>query len=480
MDLNVMTWILETIRMHLKMKVVQRGLEGSLRYQDKREAAWRRLQLESIETHRTERMMEGWSFMAVEMGQEDGGGEKETLPFPCPNESIPCPLLFHSFAVIPKPTIFHSHPLTRVFPCPPCSHASINQPVIHPCPFLSRYRFLPLPLPFTAPNSAIASPHTPSRIQTFRIWFAERRLRSGGTLPQAAWPDMPLSPFLCPSPLPYVLYAPTSPNAPYSLGSRLPPCHLFPTPSFQPLPFLAHPSLQPPSVPAPLAPPPRIPPPYPLPYPLPPHPPLPSPFLFILFILGLLPFSPFFLLRALFPLIPHLHFPPAALSSSQPPLLSSALLVPLLSFLSPSLSLTSSLFLCPSPSSSLSPSHRFLSLHSFLSTPPLFTTSSPFYPTSTPPLPSTPTAPTLFPLPPATQTTLLVPLSSLTLPRTLFQTLTPFPSSSYCTNFRCTFTARGDSHALLIFLLRTLSSCLSLSLSSSSSQDLGSGSVLTS
>ncbi|CAI5947964.1 unnamed protein product [Closterium sp. NIES-65] len=407
------------------MKVVQRGLEGSLRYQDKREAAWRRLQLESIETHRTERMMEGWSFMAVEMGQEDGGGEKETLPFPCPNESIPCPLLFHSFAVIPKPTIFHSHPLTRVFPCPPC-------------------------------------------------------LRSGGTLPQAAWPDMPLSPFLCPSPLPYVLYAPTSPNAPYSLGSRLPPCHLFPTPSFQPLPFLAHPSLQPPSVPAPLAPPPRIPPPYPLPYPLPPHPPLPSPFLFILFILGLLPFSPFFLLRALFPLIPHLHFPPAALSSSQPPLLSSALLVPLLSFLSPSLSLTSSLFLCPSPSSSLSPSHRFLSLHSFLSTPPLFTTSSPFYPTSTPPLPSTPTAPTLFPLPPATQTTLLVPLSSLTLPRTLFQTLTPFPSSSYCTNFRCTFTARGDSHALLIFLLRTLSSCLSLSLSSSSSQDLGSGSVLTS
>ncbi|CAI5945473.1 unnamed protein product [Closterium sp. NIES-64] len=70
-------------------------------------------------------------------------------------------------------------------------------------------------------------------------------VRSGGTLPQAAWPDMPLSPFLCPSPLPYVLYAPTSPNAPYSLGSRLPPCHLFPTPSFQPLPFLAHPSLQP-------------------------------------------------------------------------------------------------------------------------------------------------------------------------------------------------------------------------------------------
>ncbi|CAI7782159.1 unnamed protein product [Closterium sp. NIES-53] len=77
MDLNVMTWILETIRMHLKTKKVQGELEGSEYYREGREAAWRRQQLTRIEARREERIREGWAFMAVAARDETvtGGGE---------------------------------------------------------------------------------------------------------------------------------------------------------------------------------------------------------------------------------------------------------------------------------------------------------------------------------------------------------------------------------------------------------------------
>ncbi|CAI7772672.1 unnamed protein product, partial [Closterium sp. NIES-54] len=63
---------------HLKTKEVQRELEGSEFYREGREAAWRRQQLAQIEARQNECIMEGWAFMAVEVGEEGaaaGGAE---------------------------------------------------------------------------------------------------------------------------------------------------------------------------------------------------------------------------------------------------------------------------------------------------------------------------------------------------------------------------------------------------------------------
>ncbi|CAI5520705.1 unnamed protein product [Closterium sp. Naga37s-1] len=70
MDLNVMMWILETIRMHLKKKEIARQIECSERYREEGEVERRKQELEWIEEQYEGRIREGWAFMAVEEAPE--------------------------------------------------------------------------------------------------------------------------------------------------------------------------------------------------------------------------------------------------------------------------------------------------------------------------------------------------------------------------------------------------------------------------
>ncbi|CAI7778399.1 unnamed protein product [Closterium sp. NIES-53] len=77
MDLNVMSCLIKTIRMHLKTKEVRREIEISERYQEDLEVE-RRRPLQAIEEQQEARIREGWAFMALECeGAEEQEQEKE-------------------------------------------------------------------------------------------------------------------------------------------------------------------------------------------------------------------------------------------------------------------------------------------------------------------------------------------------------------------------------------------------------------------
>ncbi|CAI7885034.1 unnamed protein product, partial [Closterium sp. NIES-54] len=74
MDLNVMTWLIGSIRMHQK---IQRELYYSKWHQEEREVGRSQQRLEELDELYEERMTQGWAYMALAAGQEMSGTEEK-------------------------------------------------------------------------------------------------------------------------------------------------------------------------------------------------------------------------------------------------------------------------------------------------------------------------------------------------------------------------------------------------------------------
>ncbi|CAI7896138.1 unnamed protein product, partial [Closterium sp. NIES-54] len=74
MDVNVMMWPIETIRMHLKVEV-ERGIVASERIREYEITEWHKKLLEEMGERYEDRIVEGYAYMAMEEGEVEEGGD---------------------------------------------------------------------------------------------------------------------------------------------------------------------------------------------------------------------------------------------------------------------------------------------------------------------------------------------------------------------------------------------------------------------